>query len=217
MPVTIAAAKATVPQVQEESFTIYIGATPEPTISTCFIFRGSGAQMKTMHNARVLRCDRLTDLCQTPLGEAPHSADSELFDSRRLQLLMSLYGSNLTSVVLLVGRDPLYHLLNRTLFARMCEHSAELHFDSLEQQLQAIAKEVCTPMRNGFMPSSLRYPGRSIIVADAAAPHPLKTTQRPLPAPTTKECSSRATSTSPATPTLLAYRYDSYLKSWRNP
>ncbi|KAH7689520.1 Protein C55A6.10 b [Aphelenchoides avenae] len=55
---------------------------------------------------------------------------------------MSLYGSNLTSVVLLVGRDPLYHLLNRTLFARMCEQSAELHFDSLEQQLHALAKEV---------------------------------------------------------------------------
>uniref|UniRef100_A0A914E4H3 Uncharacterized protein n=1 Tax=Acrobeloides nanus TaxID=290746 RepID=A0A914E4H3_9BILA len=107
-----------------ESFTIYIGA-----------------QMKTMHNARILQCDSLADLCKSTMND---HADSMLFDSRRLQLLMSLYGRELTSVVLLVGRDPLYHVHNRTPFLRMCEQSAELHFDSFEVQLNNIANTVHT-------------------------------------------------------------------------
>lgn len=95
--------------------------------------------MKTMHNARILQCVNLSDLCKTTENDI---SDSALLDSRRLQLLMSLYGRELSSVVLLVGRDPLFHLQNRTPFLRMCEQSAELHFDSLEAQLNTISNTV---------------------------------------------------------------------------
>jgi len=56
--------------------------------------------------------------------------------------LMSLYRRELSAVVLMVDSDPLHHLKQKTAFARMCEQSAELHFDSLESQLKAIELEV---------------------------------------------------------------------------
>ena len=56
---------------REESFTIYIGA-----------------QLKTMHNIRLLLCERMANLCQLPhQAEAPST--SPLVDkSSRLNLLM---------------------------------------------------------------------------------------------------------------------------------
>ncbi|KAF8386782.1 hypothetical protein PRIPAC_75924 [Pristionchus pacificus] len=95
----------------EESFTIYLGA-----------------QLKTMHNARIV--------VGSELGEerdwnAPHV---------RLQASMSLYRRELAATVLLVGRDPKWHLQRRSAFARLCERSTELHFAPLEQQLQAVAE-----------------------------------------------------------------------------
>lgn len=106
--------------------------------------------MKTMHNARILLCNRLSDLClTTTLNESnvsnvvTNSDDFEqLFNSRRLQLLMSLYRRELTCVVLVVGNDPYYHTQNKTAFAKLCEQSAELHLDSLETQLKDVETEV---------------------------------------------------------------------------
>uniref|UniRef100_A0A915DWL3 Uncharacterized protein n=1 Tax=Ditylenchus dipsaci TaxID=166011 RepID=A0A915DWL3_9BILA len=116
--------KPTVFSSRDESFTIYIGA-----------------QMKSMHNARILLCERLSDLCQAPSSSELNCSHVDL-DSRRLQMLMSLYIRDLTSVVLVVGRDPFYHIQNRTQFAKLCEQSAELHFDSLEAQLKEVEVEV---------------------------------------------------------------------------
>ncbi|GMR57305.1 hypothetical protein PMAYCL1PPCAC_27500, partial [Pristionchus mayeri] len=99
------------PRKLEESFTIYLGA-----------------QLKTMHNARIV--------VGSELGEerdwnAPHV---------RLQASMSLYRRELTATVLLVGRDPKWHLQRRSDFARLCERSTELHFAPLEQQLREVAE-----------------------------------------------------------------------------
>ncbi|KAI1722686.1 hypothetical protein Ddc_06858 [Ditylenchus destructor] len=121
-----------------------------------------------MHNARIVSRDRLSDFCQTP-SAGDLNAASEFFDSRRLQLLMSLYRRDLTSVVLLVGRDPQYHIHNRTHFARICEQTAELHFDPLEIQLSQIEaqdtmhhKEILLPLTKDFsnlaMSSFIWYP-----------------------------------------------------------
>ena len=67
--------------------------------------------MKTMHNARLVLSDRLSDLCQAPCNEFD---SAELLISRRLHLLMSIYGCNLSAIVLLVGREPKFHIHNHT-------------------------------------------------------------------------------------------------------
>ena len=89
-----------------------------------------------MHNARILSCHRLSDLCISPTSEEFEQ------HSKRLHLLMSLYGRELSAVVLLVGRDPLWHIKNRTAFSQLCEQSVELHFDSLAMQLKQIEEKV---------------------------------------------------------------------------
>jgi len=55
---------------------------------------------------------------------------------------MNLYGRELSATVLIVGRDLLWHIKQKTEFAKLCEQSAELHFDSLEGQLKAIEEHV---------------------------------------------------------------------------
>ncbi|CAJ0582680.1 unnamed protein product, partial [Mesorhabditis spiculigera] len=94
----------------DESFTIYLGA-----------------QMKTMHNVRLLEN---RSLLNRKLGDNP---------SQRLQSSMSIYRrGELHGIILLVDKDPLWHRNKRTEFARLCEHSTELHFDTLSTQLEEI-------------------------------------------------------------------------------
>ncbi|KAI6214912.1 hypothetical protein M3Y94_00323900 [Aphelenchoides besseyi] len=109
-------------KLRDESFTIYIGS-----------------QLKTMHNARIMQCSRLTDICHQSIG---NEINQDIYNSQRLRLLMSLYGRDLSAAVILVGRDPLHHIVSQTHFFRLCEHSVELHFDSLSEQLKNIAKTV---------------------------------------------------------------------------
>lgn len=62
-----------------------------------------------MHNARLLISPSLTNLCQPPvLFEDDASA------TRRLQMNLTLYGRNLSGLVLLVERDPMFHINERT-------------------------------------------------------------------------------------------------------
>lgn len=80
--------------------------------------------------------------------EFSHNQNNEenediLLNSERLHFLMNLYGRELSAAVLIVGRDPLWHIKQKTVFARLCEKSAELHFDSLEDQLKVIGEHVC--------------------------------------------------------------------------
>ncbi|KAL3984989.1 hypothetical protein ACH3XW_36770 [Acanthocheilonema viteae] len=100
----------------DESFTIYLGA-----------------QLKTMHNARLLTSPSLTDLCRPPIF-----FEDDAFATRRLQMNLTLYGRNLSGLVLLVERDSIFHINKRTDFYRLCEHSTELHFESLEDQLKQV-------------------------------------------------------------------------------
>lgn len=72
-------------------------------------FSNSGAQLKTMHNARLLTCSSLTDVCSPPL-----LFDDDALATRRLQMNLTLYGRGLNGLVLLVGRDPMFHVSERT-------------------------------------------------------------------------------------------------------
>lgn len=101
---------------REESFTIYLGA-----------------QMKTMHNLRLCARDPV-DLCG--------SASSPVDRSSRLQMALSLYGNQLSAIVLLVQSRPTYHINYQTEFYKSCEQSTELHFDSLDCQLEKVEREV---------------------------------------------------------------------------
>ncbi|VIO97674.1 Uncharacterized protein BM_BM2950 [Brugia malayi] len=100
----------------DESFTIYLGA-----------------QLKTMHNVRLLTSPSLTDLCRPPV-----ISEDDASATGRLQMNLTLYGRNLSGLVLLVEKDPMFHINERTDFYRLCEHSTELHFDSLEDQLKQV-------------------------------------------------------------------------------
>ncbi|VDN06174.1 unnamed protein product [Thelazia callipaeda] len=102
------------PSTLDESFTIYLGA-----------------QLKTMHNARVMTTANLTDICRPPL-----IFEDDVLSTKRLQMNLSLYGRGLSSLVLLVKSDPMFHINEKTEFCRLCERSTELHFESLEDQLK---------------------------------------------------------------------------------
>jgi hypothetical protein len=95
-----------------------------------------------MHNARILSCTHLSNLCLAQSSESKQNNNCDLFGSERLHLLMNLYGRELSAVVLIVNQDPYWHIRKRTKFALLCELSAELHFDSLETQLVKIEEQV---------------------------------------------------------------------------
>ncbi|KAL3116253.1 hypothetical protein niasHT_004424 [Heterodera trifolii] len=160
--------RCNIQSVSAESFTICIGA-----------------QLKTMHNARILTCDQLlVDLLTVDRSNntsnsnmnansfiAWHcanncdnnnsgisartdnnnkSSNSTICHSQPLQLLMNLYRRDLACAVLIVvvdASDLLWHVKEHSKFAQLCEHSAELHFESLERQLKKIRIECneCEP------------------------------------------------------------------------
>lgn len=103
---------------QEESFTIHLGA-----------------QMKQMHNLRLLSADAL-QLCKYlthDLSDIP---------PQRIQTSMSLYSHNLNGLVLLVDdRINTYTGIKRD-FGRVCRKSTELHFPDLEDQLEVVRNTV---------------------------------------------------------------------------
>ncbi|XP_077371708.1 ferry endosomal RAB5 effector complex subunit 3 isoform X1 [Festucalex cinctus] len=98
----------------EESFTIHLGA-----------------QLKTMHNLRLVRAD--------VLGFCEHrrhgSSGAKL---RRLQTALSLYSSSLCGLVLLVdNRVNSYSGIKRD-FARVAKECTDFHFPCLEEQLEEV-------------------------------------------------------------------------------
>ncbi|XP_076060908.1 FERRY endosomal RAB5 effector complex subunit 3 isoform X2 [Oratosquilla oratoria] len=103
---------------QEESFTIHLGA-----------------QMKQMHNLRLLSADVL-QLCKYQTHDAID------IPPQRIQTSMSLYSHNLNGVVLLVDdRINTYTGIKRD-FGRVCSRSTELHFPGLEDQLEKVRELV---------------------------------------------------------------------------
>ncbi|XP_038562341.1 protein C12orf4 homolog [Micropterus salmoides] len=98
----------------EESFTIHLGA-----------------QLKTMHNLRLVRADVL-DFCK---HRRHGSGGAKL---RRLQTALSLYSSSLCGLVLLVdNRVNSYSGIKRD-FATVAKECTDFHFPCLEAQLEEV-------------------------------------------------------------------------------
>ncbi|RVE72349.1 hypothetical protein OJAV_G00061070 [Oryzias javanicus] len=102
----------------EESFTIHLGA-----------------QLKTMHNLRLVRAEAL-DFCK---HRRHGSSGAKL---RRLQTALSLYSSSLCGLVLLVdNRVNSYSGIKRD-FATVAKECTDFHFLSLEEQLEEVQQVV---------------------------------------------------------------------------
>ncbi|KAK7073752.1 hypothetical protein SK128_004255, partial [Halocaridina rubra] len=102
----------------------------EPTLEESFTIH-LGAQMKQMHNLRLLSAD-VIHLCKYM------SHDASDIPPQRIQTSMSLYSHNLNGLVLLVDdRVNTYTGIKRD-FGRLCSRSTELHFPDLEDQLESI-------------------------------------------------------------------------------
>lgn len=105
-------------QQLEESFTIHLGA-----------------QLKTMHNLRLVRADVL-DFCK---HRRHGSSGAKL---RRLQTALSLYSSSLCGLVLLVdNRVNSYSSIKRE-FATVAKECTDFHFPCLEGQLEEVQQLV---------------------------------------------------------------------------
>ncbi|RCN49128.1 hypothetical protein ANCCAN_04699 [Ancylostoma caninum] len=74
-------------------------ATEEQGINECYTIY-IGAQLKSMHNVRLLTAKSMVDLC-TPVRGADVGS--------LLQMSISLYGRQLSALIMLVPRDPLWH------------------------------------------------------------------------------------------------------------
>ncbi|XP_077995814.1 ferry endosomal RAB5 effector complex subunit 3-like [Glandiceps talaboti] len=111
----------------EESFTIHLGA-----------------QMKTMHNLRLM-CVDVLDLCR----HKTHKVGSTILPSpQRLQTAMSLYSNSLCGLVLLVDdRINSYSGIKRD-FAGVCQQSTDFHFPDLDTQLRVIQQHVTEANKN---------------------------------------------------------------------
>ncbi|XP_054433930.1 protein C12orf4 homolog [Pteronotus mesoamericanus] len=102
----------------EESFTIHLGA-----------------QLKTMHNLRLLRADML-DFCK---HKRHHRSGVKL---HRLQTALSLYSTSLCGLVLLVdNRINSYSGIKRD-FATVCQECTDFHFPRIEEQLEVVQQVV---------------------------------------------------------------------------
>ncbi|KAL4659445.1 hypothetical protein GN956_G2658 [Arapaima gigas] len=105
-------------QQLEESFTIHLGA-----------------QLKTMHNLRLVRADVL-DFCK----HRRHGSSGVKL--RRLQTALSLYSTSLCGLVLLVdNRVNSYSGIKRD-FATVSKECTDFHFPSLEEQLDVVQQVV---------------------------------------------------------------------------
>ncbi|KAH1186666.1 hypothetical protein KIL84_019415 [Mauremys mutica] len=102
----------------EESFTIHLGA-----------------QLKTMHNLRLLRADIL-DFCK---HKRNHRSGVKL---HRLQTALSLYSTSLCGLVLLVdNRISSYSGIKRD-FATVCQECTDFHFPGIQEQLEIVQQVV---------------------------------------------------------------------------
>ncbi|XP_071809062.1 FERRY endosomal RAB5 effector complex subunit 3-like [Asterias amurensis] len=101
----------------EESFTIHLGA-----------------QMKTMHNIRLMSRDVL-DLCKHKPNRDGGTPQPQ---PQRLQTAMSLFSGSLSGLILMVDdRINSYTGIKRD-FAAVCQQSTDFHFPDLDTQLRVI-------------------------------------------------------------------------------
>uniref|UniRef100_A0A8C0AA77 FERRY endosomal RAB5 effector complex subunit 3 n=1 Tax=Bos mutus grunniens TaxID=30521 RepID=A0A8C0AA77_BOSMU len=93
------------------------------------------AQLKTMHNLRLLRADML-DFCK---HKRNHRSGVKL---HRLQTALSLYSTSLCGLVLLVdNRINSYSGIKRD-FATVCQECTDFHFPRIEEQLEVVQQVV---------------------------------------------------------------------------
>merc|ERR1719219_1351922 len=99
-----------------------------------------GAQMKAMHNLRLVAADIFTDICRYP-------DELEVALPQRLQTSMALYSNNLSGLVLLTD-DAQMSLEGSKMtneFNKLCNLATEFHFPSFEQQLESVRDEQLEP------------------------------------------------------------------------
>lgn len=92
-----------------------------------------GAQMKQMHNLRIVAAN-IMDLCKYPAGEEALP--------QRLQTSMSLYSNNLCGLVMLTDTKM---QLNRGVTGQLyqlCQRATEFHFPPLETQLETVKADL---------------------------------------------------------------------------
>ncbi|XP_069084512.1 ferry endosomal RAB5 effector complex subunit 3 [Pleurodeles waltl] len=117
----------------EESFTIHLGA-----------------QLKTMHNLRLLRADML-DFCK---HKRNHRSGVKL---HRLQTALSLYSTSLCGLVLLVdNRINSYSGIKRD-FATVCQECTDFHFPRLSDQLEVVQQVVLYARAQRMKKSKQQY------------------------------------------------------------
>ena len=106
-----------------------------------------GAQMKAMHNLRLVAADIFADICSYP-----HELEVAL--PQRLQTSMALYSNNLSGLVLLTDIDLAPDRLSHhgaeagqisKKFSDICHSATEFHFPSFEQQLESIRNDYLEP------------------------------------------------------------------------
>ncbi len=92
-----------------------------------------GAQMKQMHNLRLVAADPL-DLCAYP-------EEQEDALPKRMQTAMTLYSNNLCGLVVLTDeRLSTFSGMTKEI-GSLCQRSTEYHFPSFDQQLQTVKEE----------------------------------------------------------------------------
>uniref|UniRef100_A0A8D2J942 Chromosome 12 open reading frame 4 n=1 Tax=Varanus komodoensis TaxID=61221 RepID=A0A8D2J942_VARKO len=127
----------------EESFTIHLGA-----------------QLKTMHNLRLLRADML-DFCK---HKRNHRSGVKL---HRLQTALSLYSTSLCGLVLLVdNRISSYSGIKRD-FATVCQECTDFHFPGIQEQLEVI-QQIVLYARTQHCSKSKRLNGAVMIKSEGA-------------------------------------------------
>ena len=117
-----------------------------------------GAQMKAMHNLRLVAADIFEDVCKYP-------EELEVALPQRLQTSMALYTNNLSGLVLLTDDDLSHHQSSNMAkeFNNLCNSATEFHFPSFEQQVESLRNEYLEPAiawrleytRNQYQPESL--------------------------------------------------------------
>ncbi|GAB5573443.1 protein C12orf4 homolog isoform X1 [Prionailurus iriomotensis] len=116
----------------EESFTIHLELSK---FLSGTVAHPLGAQLKTMHNLRLLRADML-DFCK---HKRNHRSGVKL---HRLQTALSLYSTSLCGLVLLVdNRINSYSGIKRD-FATVCQECTDFHFPRIEEQLEVVQQVV---------------------------------------------------------------------------
>jgi hypothetical protein len=91
-----------------------------------------GAQLKTTHNLRLIKCDIL-DYCRNRFN-----LRYNLIEPHTILNALSLYSNQLCACVLLVDKNLRNFNSIQTKFAKITEESTEFHFKPYEQQLNMI-------------------------------------------------------------------------------